>query len=219
MKRSEPKQGERFFPLYGKRLFDLTLGLPTMVVICPFALMIAILVRVKLGSPILFRQVRPGQNGKTFTLLKFRTMNDACDDRGKPLCDELRITLLGKFLRKTSLDELPELFNVLKGDMSFVGPRPLLPQYMNRYTPEQSRRHEVRPGITGWAQVNGRNAITWEEKFALDVWYVDNRSLLLDLKILAMTVWKVLRGEGISAPNEATMPEFLGSGLRRGDEK
>jgi sugar transferase EpsL len=211
MKPSGPKQAERFFTRYGNRLLDLTLGLPAMVAIGPLTLLIAILVCVKLGSPILFRQFRPGRNGKSFTLLKFRTMKDECDDRGNPLPDELRMTPLGKFLRETSLDELPGVFNVLKGDMSLVGPRPLLPQYMDRYTPEQARRHEVRPGITGWAQVNGRNAITWEEKFQLDGWYVDNQSLWLDLKILAMTAWKVLRGEGITAPGEATMPEFMGT--------
>jgi lipopolysaccharide/colanic/teichoic acid biosynthesis glycosyltransferase len=211
MKPSGPKQGETFYARYGKRFLDLTVGLPAAVAIGPLMLMIAILVRVKLGSPILFRQVRPGRKGKSFILQKFRTMNDACDDQENPLSDELRLTPLGKFLRKTSFDELPELWNVLMGDMSLVGPRPLLMKYLARYTPEQARRHEVKPGITGWAQVNGRNAISWEEKFALDVWYVENQSFLLDLKILAMTVRKVFQGEGISAPGDATMPEFQGT--------
>jgi len=155
--------------------------------------------------------MRPGLKGKPFYMYKFRTMTDETDEQGNLLPDELRLTRLGKFLRSTSLDELPELFNVLKGDMSLVGPRPLLMQYLDRYTPEQARRHEMKPGITGWAQVNGRNAITWEEKFALDVWYVDNWSLWLDLKILAMTIVKVFKREGISAEGEATMPEFMGN--------
>jgi lipopolysaccharide/colanic/teichoic acid biosynthesis glycosyltransferase len=182
-----------------------------MLVASPLLLIIAILVRVKLGGPVLFRQVRPGFGGRPFTLLKFRTMRDLRNRGGILLPDEARLSSFGRFLRRMSLDELPELFNVLKGDMSLVGPRPLLMQYMDRYTSEQARRHEVEPGITGWAQVNGRNAITWEEKFALDFWYVDNQSLLLDLKILAMTAWKVLKREGISAQGEATMPEFMGT--------
>lgn len=159
----------------------------------------------------MFRQQRPGLGGRPFWLLKFRTMTDACDACGNLLPDAARLTSFGLFLRATSLDELPELFNVLKGDMSLVGPRPLLMQYLERYTPEQARRHEVRPGITGWAQVNGRNAITWEEKFRLDVWYVDNWSLWLDIKIIAMTIWKILKREGISQPGEATMEEFIGN--------
>jgi lipopolysaccharide/colanic/teichoic acid biosynthesis glycosyltransferase len=197
--------------LYGKRLLDLAFALPAMLVASPLLLIIAILVRVKLGGPVLFRQVRPGFGGRPFTLLKFRTMRDLRNRGGILLPDEARLSSFGRFLRRMSLDELPELFNVLKGDMSLVGPRPLLMQYMDRYTSEQARRHEVEPGITGWAQVNGRNAITWEEKFALDFWYVDNQSLLLDLKILAMTAWKVLKREGISAQGEATMPEFMGT--------
>jgi len=164
-----------------------------------------------MGSPILFFQDRPGLDARFFRLYKFRTMRGAAGADGKPLADAERLTPLGHWMRKWSLDELPELFNVLKSDMSLVGPRPLLPQYLRRYTPEQARRHEVKPGLTGWAQVNGRNAITWEEKFALDVWYVDNRSFWLDLKILAMTAWKVLKREGISAEGEATMPEFMGT--------
>ena len=174
-------------------------------------LILALLVRINLGSPVLFRQVRPGLHGKPFLLYKFRTMTDDRDEHGNLLPDEQRLTPFGKFLRSTSLDELPELFNVLKGDMSLVGPRPLLMQYLDRYTPEQARRHEVKPGITGWAQVNGRNALTWEEKFKLDVWYVDNWSIWLDLKILLLTVLKVIKREGIHADGHATMPEFLGS--------
>jgi lipopolysaccharide/colanic/teichoic acid biosynthesis glycosyltransferase len=172
--------------------------------------LIALLVWLKLGPPILFRQQRPGLHGRAFTLNKFRTMTDARDDQGNLLPDARRLTRCGRFLRSTSLDELPELFNVLKGDMSLVGPRPLLTRYLDRYTPEQMRRHEVKPGITGWAQVNGRNAITWEQKFALDLWYVDNWSFWLDLKIIILTIWKVLTCEGISQPGRATMEEFEG---------
>jgi len=171
----------------------------------------ALVIRTTLGKPVLFKQVRPGKDGKPFTIYKFRTMNNATGANGRLLPDEKRLTPFGKFLRSTSLDELPELFNVLKGDMSIVGPRPLLMQYLGRYTPEQVRRHEVKPGLTGWAQVNGRNALSWEEKFRLDVWYVDNWSLALDLKILIMTVVKVLRREGISQPGQATMEEFWGT--------
>lgn len=194
-----------------KRLLDIAgailglglLGLPMLIV--------AFLVRIKLGSPVIFRQIRPGLHGKPFVLYKFRTMTDARDEDGNLLPDELRLTPFGKFLRSTSLDELPELFNVLKGDMSLVGPRPLLMQYLDRYTPEQARRHEVKPGITGWAQINGRNALSWEEKFELDVWYVDNWSIWLDLKILLLTLIKVLKREGIHADGHVTMPEFFGS--------
>ena len=193
-----------------KRAFDLILTIPALVVLSPFLVILAILVAILLGSPVLFRQKRPGWNGRPFWLLKFRTMTDCRDDNGALLPDALRLTPFGRFLRATSLDELPELFNVLKGDMSLVGPRPLLMQYLDRYTPEQARRHEVRPGITGWAQVNGRNAISWEEKFKLDVWYVDNWSLWLDIKILALTVWKLLKREGINQPGQATMEEFRG---------
>ncbi|GAA4018262.1 sugar transferase [Deinococcus rubellus] len=172
---------------------------------------LTLLVRFKLGSPIFFSQQRPGLRGKPFTMYKFRTMRDATDTQGQPLPDSERLTPLGRFLRSSSLDELPELFNVLRGDMSLVGPRPLLMEYLPRYTPQQARRHEVRPGITGWAQVNGRNAISWEEKFNLDVWYVDNRSFALDLKILWLTVLKVFKREGINAVGEATMPVFSGT--------
>ena len=175
-------------------------------------IILAFMIRCKLGTPVLFRQQRPGLGGRPFWLLKFRTMTEARDARGNLLPDAARLTAFGRFLRATSLDELPELLNVLKGDMSLVGPRPLLMQYLDRYTPEQARRHEVRPGITGWAQVNGRNAITWEEKFKLDVWYVDNRTLWLDIKIIFMTIWKIFKREGISQPGQATMEEFMGIG-------
>jgi sugar transferase EpsL len=194
-----------------KRAFDLILTLPALIVLSPFLIILAILVAVLLGFPVLFRQERPGWHGRPFWLLKFRTMNDGRDVTGALLPDAQRLTAFGRFLRAVSIDELPELFNVLKGDMSLVGPRPLLMQYLNRYTPEQARRHEVRPGITGWAQVNGRNAITWEEKFKLDVWYVDNWFLWLDIRIIAMTIWKILKREGISHPGQATMEEFKGS--------
>jgi sugar transferase EpsL len=177
----------------------------------PVLLGLALLVRVKLGAPILFRQMRPGWHGRPFIIYKFRTMTDAHDAAEQLLPDADRLTKFGRFLRSTSLDELPELFNVLKGDMSLVGPRPLLMQYLDRYTPEQARRHEVRPGITGWAQIKGRNAITWEQKFELDVWYVDHASLVLDVKIIALTAWKILKREGISQPGQATMQEFRGT--------
>jgi sugar transferase EpsL len=197
---------------WGKRILDLFLSLVGLIVLSPVLLLIALLVRFRLGFPVLFRQVRPGLGGKPFMLLKFRTLRDLRDHEENLLPDYARLSGFGTLLRRLSFDELPELFNVMKGDMSLVGPRPLLVQYLDRYTPEQARRHEVKPGITGWAQVNGRNAITWEEKFALDVWYVDNRFFWLDLKILAMTAWKVLKREGINAEGEATMPEFMGSG-------
>ncbi len=196
-----------------KRLFDLlasTVGL--MILAVPFALL-AWQVRRKLGSPVLFTQLRPGLHGKPFLLVKFRTMTDTHDASGALLPDAQRLTAFGRFLRASSLDELPELWNVLRGEMSLVGPRPLLMEYLPLYSPEQARRHEVRPGITGWAQVNGRNAISWEDKFALDVWYVENRSLLLDIRILWLTVRKVLVRDGISAPGEATMPKFNGHDL------
>ncbi len=195
---------------FGKRLLDLALTFPALVLLSPILAFTALLVRLTLGAPVLFRQQRPGLHGKPFTLYKFRTMTDARDAQGNLLPDAERLTTFGRFLRSTSLDELPELWNVLRGDMSLVGPRPLLMQYLDRYTPEQARRHEVKPGITGWAQVNGRNAITWEQKFALDVWYVDHVSLWLDLKIIALTVWKILKREGISQPGQATMEEFMG---------
>lgn len=194
-----------------KRLFDLLVASAALVLLSPLLLLIAGLIRAKLGFPVVFNQQRPGLHGKTFTIYKFRTMTDAKDPSGKPLPDAERLTDFGRFLRSSSLDELPELFNVIKGDMSLVGPRPLLVEYLALYTPEQARRHEVKPGVTGWAQVNGRNALSWEEKFKLDVWYVDNWSLWLDLKILWFTVSKVLRQEGVSGAGEATMSKFTGS--------
>lgn len=194
----------------GKRILDLVTTAPVLVLLAPVLAVIALSVRLSLGSPVLFRQTRPGLCGRPFTLLKFRTMTEARDESGQLLPDEKRLTALGRFLRSTSLDELPQLLNVLRGDMSLVGPRPLLMEYLDRYTPEQMRRHEVKPGITGWAQVKGRNALTWEERLALDVWYVDHRSFWLDVWILLLTVWKVIRREGISHPGEATMPEFRG---------
>jgi len=194
-----------------KRLFDLLLSVPACLLLAPLMAAIALLVRVFLGRPVLFRQARPGLHGKTFTMYKFRSMTDRCDEHGRPLPDRERLTAFGKFLRASSFDELPELFNVVKGEMSLVGPRPLLVQYLDRYTPEQMRRHDVKPGITGWAQIHGRNAISWEEKFQFDVWYVDNCSLRLDIQILLLTPWKMLRREGISRPGHATMEEFTGT--------
>jgi len=193
-----------------KRIFDLVLTLPGLVVIAPLLGLIALLVRVYHGAPVLFRQVRPGYQNRLFRVAKFRTMSDGRDPQGVLLPDGTRMTRLGRFLRATSLDELPELFNVLRGEMSLVGPRPLLVQYLERYSLEQIRRHEVLPGITGWAQINGRNTITWEDKFAYDVWYVDHWSLGLDIKILVLTVWKVIRREGISQEGHATAEEFMG---------
>jgi lipopolysaccharide/colanic/teichoic acid biosynthesis glycosyltransferase len=198
-----------------KRLFDVVVAAIGLVLLSPLMAAVALLVRARLGPPVLYAQARPGRGGRPFAIYKFRTMSDARDPGGAPLPDERRLTPLGRFLRGTSLDELPELLNVLRGDMSLVGPRPLLMEYLPLYTPEQARRHEVRPGITGWAQVNGRNAISWEAKFALDVWYVDNRSLLLDLRILALTLAKVLAREGISQEGRATMERFTGSGGAR----
>lgn len=195
---------------FSKRLFDLLLALPALIVLSPLFGLLALAILWRMGRPVFFQQKRPGLHGKPFGLLKFRTMTEDRDRQGDLLPDERRLTRLGRFLRSTSLDELPELFNVIRGDMSLVGPRPLLMQYLERYTPEQSRRHEVKPGITGWAQVNGRNAITWEDKFKLDVWYVDHDSLALDLKIIAITILRILKREGISQPGHATAEEFLG---------
>lgn len=194
-----------------KRLFDWAATVSGLAILGPVVFVLGFLVRITIGSPVLFHQQRPGLGGKPFKLYKFRTMIDARDADGNLLPDSERLTRFGRFLRKISLDELPELWNVLKGDMSLVGPRPLLMQYLDRYTPEQARRHEVKPGMTGWAQVNGRNALTWEEKFKLDVWYVDHQSFWLDVKIIAMTVWKVLRREGISQTGQATAEEFMGN--------
>jgi lipopolysaccharide/colanic/teichoic acid biosynthesis glycosyltransferase len=193
-----------------KRFFDVAVAGVLLVLLSPVLVVVAIAVVLSMGRPVLFRQQRPGLHGDLFIILKFRTMVDAIDAAGNPLPDAQRITALGRFLRRTSLDELPELVNVLRGEMSLVGPRPLLVEYLPRYSKEQMRRHDVRPGVTGWSQVNGRNALTWDEKFALDVWYVDNRSLKLDLRILRMTIRNVVRGEGIAHPGVATMEPFLG---------
>jgi lipopolysaccharide/colanic/teichoic acid biosynthesis glycosyltransferase len=203
---------------WGKRSLDLLVLLAASPFILPMVIFVAMVMRLRMGSPVFFRQVRPGYKAKPFTLVKFRTMNSAHDEQGCLLPDEKRLTKLGELLRRYSLDEIPQLWNVLKGEMSLVGPRPLLMQYLDRYTPEQARRHEVKPGITGWAQVNGRNALSWEERFQQDVWYVDNWGLSLDLRILARTFWRVLRTEGISREGFATMPEYRGS-ARRGAEK
>lgn len=194
-----------------KRLLDIVLSATALLLLAPLVLWVAWQIRRKLGSPVLFRQTRPGLHGKPFQMIKFRTMRDAVGLDGESLPDAERMTPFGGFLRASSLDELPELWNVLKGDMSLVGPRPLLMEYLPLYSREQYRRHEVRPGVTGWAQVNGRNALSWDEKFRLDVWYVDNQSFWLDLRILFMTVKKVLMRDGINASGEATMPKFTGS--------
>lgn len=194
-----------------KRFFDILIASSLLIILFPVMVCVAILIRLKLGSPVLFVQLRPGLGGAPFKMYKFRTMLDAVDKEGIPLADAQRLTPFGCMLRSTSLDELPELINVVKGDMSLVGPRPLLMEYLPLYSSEQARRHEVRPGITGWAQVNGRNAISWEEKFNLDLWYVKHQSLWLDLKVLFLTVKKVILREGISSVGEATMSKFTGS--------
>ena len=198
-------------PVIYRRALDLVGAVIGLVLSCPLMLVIAATIRLSMGSPVLFCQQRTGLHGKPFVLLKFRTMTNARDTQGHLLPDEQRLTRLGRFLRSTSLDELPELLNVLKGEMSLVGPRPLLMEYLDRYTPEQMRRHEVKPGITGWVQVNGRNDLTWKHKFALDLWYVDHQSLWLDLKIIALTLRKVLEREGISQEGHVTAGEFLGT--------
>jgi len=195
-----------------KRAFDIVMSASALLMLAPVIGYVAWQINRQMGSPVLFRQARPGLNGKPFEMIKFRTMKDALDADGNPLPDSERLTAFGQFLRSSSLDELPELWNVLKGDMSLVGPRPLLMEYLPLYSAEQVRRHDVRPGITGWAQINGRNALSWEEKFKLDVWYVDNQSFWLDIKILFLTVKKVLVRDGISAEGEATMSKFTGSG-------
>jgi lipopolysaccharide/colanic/teichoic acid biosynthesis glycosyltransferase len=194
-----------------KRVFDIVASVAGLIVLSPVIAIVAYLIRKRLGSPILFRQIRPGLGGKPFEMIKFRTMRDALDVNGDPLPDSDRMTDFGRFLRSSSLDELPELWNVIKGDMSLVGPRPLLMEYLPLYDEVQVRRHDARPGVTGWAQINGRNALSWEEKFKLDVWYVDNHSLLLDLKIIFLTIKKVLIRDGISAAGEATMTKFTGT--------
>lgn len=194
-----------------KRTIDLVLSLMLLVILSPILLVIAMVIRLKMGAPILFKQQRPGKNGQSFYLYKFRTMTMSSEDNNGPLSDADRLTALGQLLRKYSIDELPQLFNVLKGDMSLVGPRPLLKEYLPLYTPEQRLRHEVRPGITGWAQVNGRNAITWEEKFTLDTWYVKNQTFTLDIKILLLTIAKVFKKDGITQPGHVTTEKFTGS--------
>jgi len=194
-----------------KRIFDLILAQLLLILLAPVMVVLVLLVRMVIGKPILFRQQRPGLNGQPFILYKFRTMTDQRDKDGKLMPDLVRLTALGQKMRRYSFDELPQLLNILRGDLSFVGPRPLLMEYLERYSERQARRHEVKPGITGWAQVNGRNAISWEEKFELDVWYVDNRNFLLDLKILWLTVLKVIKAEGISGEGLVTMSEFMGS--------
>ena len=194
-----------------KRLFDIVASIAILTIFSLPLLVLVGLVRIKLGSPVFFTQVRPGRGGRLFRLIKFRTMTDARGPNGELLPDADRLTAFGRMLRSTSLDELPELWNVIKGEMSLVGPRPLLVEYLPRYSPVQARRHDVRPGITGWAQVNGRNAISWEEKFKLDTWYVDNQGFWLDLRILWLTLRKVVVREGISAPGDATMPPFTGT--------
>ncbi|MDE5973320.1 MAG: sugar transferase [Eubacterium sp.] len=194
-----------------KRFFDIVSSLFAIIILAIPMMILAILIRVKLGGPVLFKQERPGKDGKIFTLIKFRTMTNQCDENGELLPDEVRLTKFGIFLRSTSLDELPELFNILKGDMSVIGPRPLLVQYLPRYNEHQAQRHLVRPGLTGWAQVNGRNAISWEQKFDYDVEYVENINLFLDIKIIFMTVINVIKKDGISSETSATMEEFMGT--------
>jgi len=199
-----------------KRLIDIAAGFFGLLILSPLLIFIAILVRIKLGAPVIFAQERPGRDGKIFKLYKFRSMTDARDSNGNPLSDADRLTSFGKTLRSTSLDELPELWNILKGDMSLVGPRPLLPEYLPLYTPEQNRRHHVRPGLTGHVQINGRNAIGWDEKFVMDCYYIDNLNLWLDIKILFLTVGKVLKREGIASEAVATMEPFKGSANEQG---
>lgn len=194
-----------------KRLLDIAVSAAALLMLAPLIGLLALLIRINLGSPVLFRHLRPGLHEQPFTLLKFRTMRDAVDAHGTPLPDEERLTRFGRFVRSTSMDELPSLWNVLRGDMSLVGPRPLLMEYLDRYDATQRRRHEVKPGVTGWAQVNGRNNISWSRKFELDVWYVDNRSFLLDLKIVAMTAMKVLSRSDVAKEGHATTDRFMGS--------
>ncbi|WP_368657372.1 sugar transferase [Metabacillus halosaccharovorans] len=199
-----------------KRIFDFGVSIIILILLSPIILSVAMLVRMKLGSPIFFKQQRPGLHAKPFYFYKFRTMTDEEDENGLLLPDEYRLTPFGKFLRRTSLDEFPQLINVIKGDISLVGPRPLLMDYLSLYTTEQAKRHQVRPGITGWAQINGRNSISWEEKFKLDVWYVENRTFLLDLKILFFTVYKVIKSQDINQPGNVTVEKFKGSNIREG---
>jgi lipopolysaccharide/colanic/teichoic acid biosynthesis glycosyltransferase len=207
MKKASPTKAMR----YVKRGMDVVVGALALVVALPVMAVVGVAIRVCVGAPIIFRQKRPGWKGRVFTLLKFRTMREERDAEGRLLPDEDRLTPLGKVLRELSLDEVPQLWNVLRGDMSLVGPRPLLMQYLKRYSREEMRRHEMKPGITGWAQVNGRNATSWQERFALDVWYVENWSVALDARILARTVWTVLAGEGVARSGHVSMPEFVRS--------
>ena len=200
-----------FYQRIGKRSLDLAISLPLAVCLAPLLMLLAVMVRWKLGSPFLFSQERPGRHGRPFRMVKFRSMTDARDAQGDLLPDEVRLTRFGRFLRASSLDELPELWNVIRGEMSLVGPRPLLTRYLDLYTPQQARRHDILPGVTGWAQVNGRNALSWDEKFAYDIEYVNRVSLRLDVQILFMTLWKVVHREGVSAVGHVTMPEFRGS--------
>jgi sugar transferase EpsL len=204
------KKERNIYQRFGKLNFDLFFASLSIAILGLPMVILAVIIRIKIGKPIFFKQERPGLYGKIYSVYKFRTMTNNKDKDGNLLPDKERLTDLGRLLRSTSLDELPEFLNVIKGDMSIVGPRPLLTEYLNRYTPEQARRHELRPGITGWAQVNGRNAISWEEKFNLDVWYVNNLSIWLDIKIIGMTIWKILKREGISQKGHATMEEFKG---------
>ena len=196
---------------YSKRLLDIILSALILIIASPFLLLTAVLIFLSYGTPILFKHERPGKDRKPFKLIKFRSMRDARDPEGNFLPDADRITRFGQFIRRTSIDELPEFYNVLRGDMSLVGPRPLLMQYLQRYSPEQARRQDVLPGVTGWAQINGRNAISWDDKFKYDLWYIDHWTFWLDIKIIFLTIWKVLKGDGISQPGRATMDEFMGN--------
>jgi sugar transferase EpsL len=208
------KNRNNFYYRWGKRFFDIVLTIAVLIVLTPLMAFIALLVRLNLGNPIIYRQIRPGIHGKLFTCYKFRTMTDERDVNGNLLSPQKRLTPFGRILRSTSLDELPELWNILKGDMSLVGPRPLLVEYLKLYTPEQSRRHLVLPGLTGWAQVRGRNILNWEEKFEFDTWYVDHQSLSLDMRILVLTLWRVIKCEGISPRDRTIMPRFTGTKTR-----
>lgn len=209
--RTENKARRGWYHTFGKRALDIVLAAAALVLLSPLALAVALAIRMTMGSPVIFRQVRPGLHGKPFVMYKFRTMLDLRDEKGNFLPDEQRLTKLGKFLRRFSLDEIPELWNVLRGEMSLVGPRPLLMEYLPLYTPEQARRHEVRPGMAGPVIMSGRNLLSWEEKFKLDVWYVDHLSFSQDMKILCLTFLKVLQGKGVSASGHATMPKFTGT--------
>lgn len=204
--------GTGSYQRFGKRILDLTLLVPALVLVAPAVVLIGLIVRLKDGPPVLFKQTRPGLKARPFVMYKFRTMREEFDPTGRPLPDGERMTRLGAWLRRTSVDELPELWNVLRGEMSLVGPRPLLIEYLERFSPRQSKRHDVPPGVTGWAQINGRNAKDWSTKLEFDVWYADHVALCLDLKILLVTIWKVIIGEGISAPGHATMPRFEENG-------